>query len=75
MNLDDELVRAAKKRAAEEGLTLTSIIESALRHFLRRGSRRAKPFKLRLMTKKGRTLPGVNLADRDALYERLEGRE
>ncbi len=75
LQLDDELVKAAKKRAAEEGRTLTSIIEAALRLFLRGSSRRTTPFKLRLLMKKGRTLPGINLADRDALYERLDGRE
>jgi hypothetical protein len=72
--LDDRLLRAAKKRAAEQGTTLTHVIEEALRHHLTAAVRPAKPFRLRLLTKRGRLVPGVNLADRDALYERMEGR-
>lgn len=74
VDIEDALLRAAKKRAAEEGRTLTSVIEDALRRELAPQPRAAKPFRLRLLTKKGRILPGVDLADRDALYERMEGR-
>jgi hypothetical protein len=72
--LDDRLLRSAKKRAAEEGITLTRVIEDALRRHLAAPERPRKPFRLRLLTKRGRALPGVNVADRDALYERMEGR-
>jgi hypothetical protein len=34
LNLDDDLMRDAKKRAAEEGTTLTRVIERALRRDL-----------------------------------------
>jgi hypothetical protein len=76
LDLDEAVLRAAKRRAAEEGKSLTRLIEEALREFLRgprpRGGAR---FRLRLLTKKGRRVPGVDLADRDALYERMEGRD
>jgi len=72
--LDDALLRAAKKRAAEEGTTLTRVIEAALRRHLAPPDRTRAAFRLRLLIKRGRLVPGVNLADRDALYERMEGR-
>ena len=74
LDIENALLRAAKRRAAEEGRTLTSLIEDALRRQLAPQPRAARPFRLRLLTKKGRILPGVDLADRDALYERMEGR-
>jgi hypothetical protein len=72
--LDDDLVRKAKKRAADARTTLTAVIEEALRHYLAPPRAAGKPFRLRLLTQKGRAVPGVNFADRDALYERMEGR-
>jgi hypothetical protein len=74
LDLDDELVRAARKLAAERDTTLTAVLEDALRLLLHERARPRKPFRLRLLIKKGRALPGVDLADRDSLYERMEGR-
>lgn len=74
LDLNDALLRQAKRLAAEEGKTLTRVVEEALRERLTPRPRGAKPFKLKLLTKKGRLVPGTNLADRDALYERMEGR-
>jgi hypothetical protein len=61
-------------RATDEGTTLTALIEEALRQYLAPAPSTGKPFRLKLLTKRGRPVPGVNLADRDALYERMEGR-
>jgi hypothetical protein len=75
LDLDDAVLRAAKQRAAAEDLTLTRVIEEALREYLRQPRRPSRTrFRLRLVTKKGRPVRGVDLADRDALYERMEGR-
>jgi hypothetical protein len=74
LDIEDAVLRAARKRAAEEGKTLTRVVEEALREHLGADRRRARAFRLKLLTKKGRLLPGANLADRDALYERMEGR-
>ncbi len=68
------MLHAAKRRAAEDGDTLTRVIETALRLYLRRPRRTTTPFKLELLTRTGRLLPGVTLDDRDSLYERMEGR-
>jgi len=74
LDIDDLVLRRAKKLAAEEGKTLTQIVEEALRERLAPRTPSGKKFKLRLLTKKGRTIPGTNLADRDLLYERMEDR-
>lgn len=74
LDIDDTVLRLAKKAAVEEGKTLTRIVEEALRDRLAPRPHSRKQFKLRLLTKKGRVVPGVDLADRDALYERMEGR-
>lgn len=74
LDIDDLVLRQAKKLAAEEGKTLTRVIEEALRERLAPRARTGKKFKMRLLTKNGRLIPGTNLADRDLLYEQMEGR-
>jgi hypothetical protein len=74
LDLADDLVRRAKRRAADESTTLTAVIEGALRQYLAPRGPAGGPFRLKLLTKRGRPVPGVDFADRDALYERLEGR-
>jgi hypothetical protein len=73
LDLDDAVLRAAKKRAAEEGKTLTRLIEEALRARLAPGPR-SKRHRLQPLTKRGRPVQDVDVEDRDALYERMEGR-
>ena len=74
LEFDDRLIRQAKKRAADEGEPLTRLIEKALRAYLQPAQSAVKPFRLRLLTKRGRAVPGVDWDDRDSLYERMEGR-
>ena len=74
LDIDDAVLREAKKRAADEGGSLTSLIERALRGYLQPPREASKPFRLRLLTKGGRPVAGLDLDDRDALYERMEGR-
>jgi hypothetical protein len=68
------LRRCVSSRTTDDCTTLTAVIEQALRQYLALPRRAVKSFRLRLLTKRGRLLPGVNIADRDALYERMEGR-
>lgn len=73
LNFDDRLLRTAKARAAEEGVTLTRLIELALRDYLQAGTGKSEqPFRAHLLTKRGRPVAGVNLDDRDALHERMD---
>lgn len=74
LDFDERLLREAKKRAAESGVTLTALIESSLRAYLQPKANRGKKYRLQLIVKKGRPVPGVNWDDRDSIYERMEGR-
>jgi hypothetical protein len=74
LDLEDRVLRDAKRRAVQEGRTLTAVIETALRQYLAPAPPPRSRFRLRLLTKKGRLLPGVDLSDRDSLYDRMEGR-
>lgn len=75
LDLDDDLMRAAKARAASTGRTLTSLMETALRDLLEREQRVDEaPFQLRWVVVDGGAQPGVDVADRDALHERMDGR-
>jgi hypothetical protein len=74
LDLEDSLVRQAKRRAVKEGRTLTALLEDALRRYLSPRQRSGRRFRLKLLKKKGRLTSGVDLSDRDALYERMEGR-
>ena len=73
LDIDDHLYRAAKVKAAKEGKTLTRVVEEALREYVAPNGP-SKPFKLRWVTERGQLLPGVNIDDRDSLYEIMEGR-
>jgi len=73
MDLSDELLRKARKRAADEGIPLRDVVEDALRRYLV-GSRRRDTYRLRWSTESGRLQPGVDLDDRDALFDRMGGR-
>jgi hypothetical protein len=71
LNLDDRLLRAAKKAAVERGTTLTRIIEEALRAALG-PRRRPEPQSFEWPTVKGRSQPTVDISDRDALFRHME---
>lgn len=72
LDLNDQLVKRAKKVAAERGTTLTAVIEDALREKL---SRPAPPARKRrtLHTFKGDGLrPGIELNSTAALLDLLD---
>ena len=75
LNFDDRLIREAKVRAARDGETLTCLIERALQDYLRPVRGPVRDFRARLLTKRGPPLAGVDLDDRDLLYERMDGRD
>lgn len=76
VDLNDEVLRQAKKRAADEGRPLRAIVEDALRILLQTprpgGSAR---YRLEWHTEKGRLQPGVRLDDRQSLFDLMEGRD
>lgn len=71
LDLDDEILRRAKTRAAREGISLTRFVEDALRSKLLDGERQ-EPFKLDLVTVQGHAPPNVDISDRDALCDVLD---
>lgn len=73
IEVNDELFRQVRRRAADEGLTLRELVEQALRAHLgqrRRGAR----YSLSWKPVRGQVRPGVQLDDRDALFDVMEGR-
>ena len=73
LNLDDELLLRAKRRAADRGTTLTAVVEDALRSALS-GPKVGERFRLELPIVDGGEPPRVDPADRAALYEVLDDR-
>ena len=72
LNIDDDLMKRVKKRASETGATITEVVEEALRAVVAGQAPRATRFSLRWNPVSGRTRPGIDLADRDSLYESME---
>ena len=68
LNLNDQVLRQARRQAARAGVTLDRFIEDALRARLAGTRSRKPPFRLRLETVTGHAPPNVDIADRDALY-------
>ena len=73
IDIPDPLFRAAKQRAADEGVSLREIVLRALQRQL--GGTRRRGYRFRWRTEKGKLLPGVDLNDRQSLYDVLDGRE
>lgn len=66
LNLDDRLLREAKKRAAEQGVTLTSVIEDALRVALE-PSPASEPYRFEMSVVRGGGFP-FDINDRSSIY-------
>ena len=75
MRLSDDLLRRAKKRAAEKGQTLTSLIEEGLKVVLAepKAARRRTRIALPIFRGSGGTLPGVDLTCNAALEDIMDG--
>ena len=70
LNLDEHLIREAKKRAAESGTTLTHVVEEALRDALT-PHEASEGDEVRWVVVDGGA-PRIDIADRNALYEFME---
>ncbi len=71
LNIDDTVMAELKQEAARQGRTMSELVETALRLLLRSRHRRETIPPLP-MFHSGGTL--VDVADRDALYQAMEGR-
>lgn len=73
IRMNDELLRRAKKLAAEEGRTLTSIIEEGVANVL--NSRRTvskRRVKLPVSKKRGGVWPGIHITNSAQLYDIMD---
>ena len=73
VEIADELLRQAKKKAAEESAPLRQVVEEALRLYLRKNKKKTG-YRLGWRTERGKLLPGVRLDDRGAHFDLMEGR-
>ena len=69
LNLDDQLIRKAKKRAMRDGISLARFVEDALRAKLLLVSRHGSKYKFRPVVVEGTREPNVDISNRDALYD------
>lgn len=69
---DDQILRQLKKKAAEEGRTLQEVTNELLRRALAETPKRR--FKLKLRGWKADQQPGVDICDRDKLFDLMDGR-
>lgn len=73
VRLDDDLMDEVKRFAVEERLTLTALLDQALREMLGRRKNLRSRKKVSLPTFKGRGLqPGVDLDDSAALLDLMD---
>jgi Arc/MetJ family transcription regulator len=71
LNIDDNVMAELKREAARQGVTMSEMVESALRLLLRSQRKRQKMTPLPTFHSGGAL---VDIADRDALYQAMEGR-
>jgi hypothetical protein len=76
VRLPADLIRRAKRKAAAEGRTLTSLIEDGLRLVVANGTKQAKGKRVLppISRATGGTFPGIDLSDLSALDE-IDDRE
>lgn len=72
MDITDDLMRRAKKRAADDAVPLREVVEAALRAYLSDKPTKAG-YRLQWTTERGELQPGVDLDDRDALFDLMDG--
>ena len=70
--IEEDLLRQLKRRAAEEGYTLQRVVNDLLRHAMSAPKR--SPYKLRWQAWDAEIQPGVDLLDRDKLFDLMDGR-
>jgi plasmid stability protein len=71
--IDDEILKKMKEKAAREERTLQDVANELLRHALFH-QRSRKTIKLALRGWKASQRPGVDLFDRDSLFDLMDGR-
>lgn len=71
LNIDETVMRRLKREAARQDRTMSELVETALRLFLQRTPKQDALPPLPAFDSGGEL---VDIADRDALYQAMEGR-
>ncbi len=71
LNIDDTVMAELRREAARQGRTMSEMVETALRLLFRSQRKRETPPALPTFRSGGAL---VDIADRDALYQAMEGR-
>ena len=72
IDIDDDVFLRIKERALKGSRTLREEVNGLLRLALAR--RRRTAYRFEWKTYEGSLMPGVDLDDRDSLFDRMEGR-
>jgi hypothetical protein len=73
LNIDDSVMARLRRESIRQGRTMSQLVEAALR-LLFRSVRQSKRKKLRPLPTFDGGKPRVDIADRNALYDAMEGR-
>ena len=76
IRFDENLLKEAKRQAAEAGITLTALIEDSLRARIARGNARASVTRARVRlhtSGKDGVRPGIDLDDSASLIDVMDG--
>lgn len=71
LNVDDTVMAQLKREAARQGRTMSELVETALRNLFRAQKKSTELSPLPVFHSGGIS---VDIADRDALYQAMEGR-
>jgi hypothetical protein len=72
LDIDEPVLRELKKKAVAEGRTLQAVAKDLLKGALRAPA--YQPFSLRLQGWAADLQPGVDILDRDSLFDVMNGR-
>ena len=72
LDIDDRVLRQLKKKAADEGRTLQAVANDLLKQGLY--TRAHQPFSLQIQGWAADLQPGVDILDRDSLFNAMNGR-
>ena len=72
LDIDERVLRELKKRAADEGRPVQAVANDLLKRALHAAAR--PPFSLRMQGWAADLQPGVDILDRDSLFDVLNGR-
>lgn len=74
LEIDDRLLARAKRHASARGITLRAVVEEALRARLAPRPEARARYSFSPPVVRGSRPPAVDVADRNALYDLLDGR-